>query len=84
MCLDRLDSLLGKAADESVARPPTHQWTAVTRDGKRSAQFEEMLLVTETGVEVITAAQPQKKAEVNGEKAVEEVTQKVEASKIAA
>jgi methionyl aminopeptidase len=29
-------------------------WTAVTSDGKRSAQFEETLLVTETGVEVLT------------------------------
>jgi len=30
-------------------------WTAVTRDGKRSAQFEHTFLVTETGVEVLTA-----------------------------
>ncbi|KAE9387493.1 methionine aminopeptidase [Gymnopus androsaceus JB14] len=30
-------------------------WTATTVDGKRSAQFEETLLITETGVEVITA-----------------------------
>lgn len=29
-------------------------WTAVTADGKLSAQFEETLLVTETGVEVLT------------------------------
>jgi methionyl aminopeptidase len=29
-------------------------WTAVTKDGKRSAQFEETLLVTETGCEVLT------------------------------
>lgn len=29
-------------------------WTAVTRDGKRSAQFEETLLVTETGVDILT------------------------------
>jgi len=29
-------------------------WTAVTADGKRSAQFEHTLLVTETGVEVLT------------------------------
>eukprot|EP01127_Copromyxa_protea_P006957 TRINITY_DN16890_c0_g1_i1.p1 TRINITY_DN16890_c0_g1~~TRINITY_DN16890_c0_g1_i1.p1 ORF type:complete len:373 (+),score=81.64 TRINITY_DN16890_c0_g1_i1:66-1121(+) len=29
-------------------------WTAVTIDGKRSAQFEHTLLVTETGVEVLT------------------------------
>lgn len=30
-------------------------WTAVTKDGKRSAQFEETLLITPTGVEVLTA-----------------------------
>jgi methionyl aminopeptidase len=31
------------------------QWTAVTCDGKRSAQFEHTLLITETGVEILTA-----------------------------
>ncbi|KIK59891.1 hypothetical protein GYMLUDRAFT_168848 [Collybiopsis luxurians FD-317 M1] len=31
-------------------------WTATTVDGKRSAQFEETLLITDTGVEVLTAA----------------------------
>lgn len=30
-------------------------WTATTLDGKRSAQFEHTLLVTEDGVEVLTA-----------------------------
>ncbi|KAL4818338.1 peptidase M24, structural domain-containing protein [Aspergillus spinulosporus] len=30
-------------------------WAKVTADGKRSAQFEHTLLVTETGVEVLTA-----------------------------
>lgn len=30
------------------------QWTAVTADGRRSAQFEETLLVTRDGVEVLT------------------------------
>lgn len=29
-------------------------WTAVTADGKLSAQFEETLLVTDTGVEILT------------------------------
>ncbi|TVR41803.1 MAG: type I methionyl aminopeptidase [Planctomycetota bacterium] len=29
-------------------------WTAVTADGKRSAQFEHTLLVTEKGVEILT------------------------------
>ena len=30
------------------------QWTAVTADGKRSAQFEQTLLVTETGCDILT------------------------------
>jgi len=30
-------------------------WTALTIDGKRSAQFEDTLLVTDTGVEILTA-----------------------------
>ncbi|MFW8183148.1 M24 family metallopeptidase, partial [Klebsiella pneumoniae] len=33
-------------------------WTAVTTDGKRSAQFEHTLLVTDTGCEVLTARLP--------------------------
>ncbi|KAF8607756.1 methionine aminopeptidase [Ceratobasidium sp. AG-I] len=33
-------------------------WTAVTRDGARSAQFEDTLLITETGVENLTAGKP--------------------------
>jgi len=34
------------------------QWTATTRDGKRSAQFEHTLLVTENGVEAFTGRLP--------------------------
>lgn len=34
------------------------KWTSVTSDGKYSAQFEEMLLVTETGVERLTGRLP--------------------------
>ena len=30
-------------------------WTVVTRDGKRSAQFEHTILITEDGCEVLTA-----------------------------
>lgn len=30
------------------------QWTAVTSDGKFSAQFEQTLLVTETGCDILT------------------------------
>mmetsp|Transcript_8247 Transcript_8247/g.51349 ORF Transcript_8247/g.51349 Transcript_8247/m.51349 type:complete len:386 (-) Transcript_8247:1098-2255(-) len=33
-------------------------WTAVTKDGKRSAQFEHQLLVTETGCDVLTKRLP--------------------------
>jgi len=33
-------------------------WTATTADGRRSAQFEETLLITETGVEILTAGKP--------------------------
>ncbi|KZV94875.1 methionine aminopeptidase [Exidia glandulosa HHB12029] len=33
-------------------------WTATTIDGRRSAQFEETLLITEDGVEVLTAGAP--------------------------
>ncbi|GAA6025889.1 hypothetical protein JCM11491_001725 [Sporobolomyces phaffii] len=43
-------------------------WTAATCDGKASAQFEETLLITPEGVEVLTAAPgwvlPTKKADV--------------------
>lgn len=46
------------------------QWTAATPDGKFSAQFEETLLITPTGVEVLTAAPgwqlPTKPAAANG------------------
>lgn len=30
------------------------KWTATTQDGRRSAQFEHTLLITETGVEALT------------------------------
>lgn len=34
------------------------QWTSVTQDGSRSAQFEHTLLVTDSGCEVLTARLP--------------------------
>ncbi|HVU02711.1 MAG TPA: type I methionyl aminopeptidase [Polyangiaceae bacterium] len=41
------------------------EWTAVTADGKLSAQFEHTVLVTETGCEVLTArAEPLKHSEI--------------------
>lgn len=30
-------------------------WTAVTADGKRSAQFEHTILVTDNGFDILTA-----------------------------
>ncbi|KAJ4397726.1 Methionine aminopeptidase 1 [Gnomoniopsis smithogilvyi] len=33
-------------------------WTSATVDGKKTAQFEQTLLVTETGVEILTARLP--------------------------
>lgn len=35
-------------------------WTAVTLDGRRSAQFEETILITENGPEILTRI-PKKK-----------------------
>jgi hypothetical protein len=31
------------------------EWTVVTRDGKRSAQFEHTMIITPTGVELLSA-----------------------------
>jgi methionyl aminopeptidase len=36
-------------------------WTATTIDGKRSAQFEHTLLITEDGVEALTGRLPTSK-----------------------
>jgi len=36
-------------------------WTAVTLDGRRSAQFEETILITENGCEMLTRPSPPKK-----------------------
>ena len=33
-------------------------WTAVTVDGSRTAQFEHTLLVTDDGAEILTVAEP--------------------------
>lgn len=34
------------------------KWTAATADGRRAAQFEHTLLITETGVEALTGRLP--------------------------
>jgi hypothetical protein len=39
----------------SAAKTWPDQWTAVTKDGKRSAQFEHTLVITETGCQILTA-----------------------------
>ncbi|KAJ7792366.1 peptidase M24, structural domain-containing protein [Mycena leptocephala] len=47
--------MINLGSDWNVVHWPDN-WTATTLDGKRSAQFEETLLITETGVEILTAA----------------------------
>ncbi|XP_023339398.1 methionine aminopeptidase 1D, mitochondrial [Eurytemora carolleeae] len=37
------------------------EWTAITTDGSRSAQFEHTILITETGVEILTVGPEQEK-----------------------
>ena len=72
----------------------------MTRDGKKSAQFEETLLVTDVGVEILTAAPSRKLAPddsnvvehslngvqkgLNGDHAVDEVAEKVAATTLEA
>ena len=48
-----IEPMINAGASEDVLWPDN--WTAVTRDGSRSAQFEHTMLVTETGVELLTA-----------------------------
>lgn len=53
-----IEPMINAGAWQDVIWPDN--WTAVTVDGKRSAQFEHTLLVTETGCEVLTAASGEK------------------------
>jgi hypothetical protein len=48
-----IEPMINAGVEDSLEWPDN--WTAVTVDGKRSAQFEHTLLVTKTGVEVPTA-----------------------------
>jgi methionyl aminopeptidase len=48
-----IEPMINEGAHDDISWPD--QWTSTTIDGKRSAQFEHTLLVTETGVEVLTA-----------------------------
>ncbi|KAL4763599.1 peptidase M24, structural domain-containing protein [Aspergillus foveolatus] len=48
-----IEPILALGSPRAICWPD--DWTNVTADGKRTAQFEHSLLVTETGVEVLTA-----------------------------
>ncbi|KAJ7920576.1 peptidase M24, structural domain-containing protein [Mycena leptocephala] len=50
-----IEPMINLGSNWNVVHWPDN-WTATTVDGKRSAQFEETLLITETGVEILTAA----------------------------
>lgn len=47
-----IEPMINAGRFEDVTWPD--DWTSVTMDGSRSAQFEHTLLVTETGVEILT------------------------------
>jgi len=51
-----IEPILTLGSAREVAWPDN--WTNATADGKRTAQFEHTMLVTETGVEVLTARTP--------------------------
>jgi len=48
-----IEPMINEGTWQDVTWPD--DWTAVTADGKRSAQFEHTMVVTEDGVEIITA-----------------------------
>ncbi|CCE88862.1 Piso0_001651 [Millerozyma farinosa CBS 7064] len=48
-----IEPMINQGTFRDVSWPDN--WTSVTQDGKYSAQFEHMMLVTEDGVEVLTA-----------------------------
>lgn len=48
-----IEPMINAGVREAVI-DPVDRWTARTRDGKASAQFEHTLLITETGVEILT------------------------------
>jgi len=71
-------------------RWPFDQWTAVTSDGQRSAQFEHTVLVTDKGYEILTARtknsvpfwwQTQNNNNNDNEETKENVTEFVDANK---
>lgn len=48
-----IEPMINAGTREAVI-DPTDQWTARTKDGKASAQWEHTLLITETGHEILT------------------------------
>jgi len=51
-----IEPMLNEGTHRNVTWPD--EWTATTQDGKRSAQFEHTLLITEDGVEALTGRLP--------------------------
>jgi len=51
-----IEPMICEGIAENVLWPD--KWTATTLDGKRSAQFEHTLLITDSGVEILTARIP--------------------------
>ena len=49
-----IEPMINTSNSDDVRWPD--EWTVVTTDGKRSAQFEHTLLVTEEGLEILTAS----------------------------
>lgn len=48
-----IEPMINAGVHKDVTWPDN--WTAVTADGQRSAQFEHTLLITEDGCELLTA-----------------------------
>ena len=53
-----IEPMINEGSWQDVLWPD--DWTSVTKDGKRSAQFEHTLLVTDTGCEVQNISLTQK------------------------
>ena len=51
-----IEPMICMGSSRSIKWPD--DWTAATRDGSYTAQFEHTLLVTETGVQALTAKLP--------------------------
>ena len=47
-----IEPMINAGVQKDITWPDN--WTAVTADGQRSAQFEHTLLITENGCEVLT------------------------------